>query len=183
MKCKKCRKAIPDNSKFCNHCGAPQEKKKLYRRPDGLYEKVMTIDGKRVYFRARKEADVYKKIHEYEVKREEGPLFTEVAEQWHTEHWENLSPTTQHGYEFPFEEIKEYFADKRIKELTLMGQGYQQLYQAAPEILRKKDLHQSPEHSQYDFQVCCCRRYRQREPVHLHHHSQGARLEKAEGSH
>lgn len=118
MKCKKCRKAIPDNSKFCNHCGAPQEKKKLYRRPDGLYEKVMTIDGKRVYFRARKEADVYKKIHEYEVKREEGPFFTEVAEQWHTEHWENLSPTTQHGYEFPFEEIKEYFADKRIKELT-----------------------------------------------------------------
>ena len=23
MKCKKCRKTIPDGSKYCNHCGAP----------------------------------------------------------------------------------------------------------------------------------------------------------------
>ena len=26
MKCKKFRKEIPDGSKFCNHCGAKQEK-------------------------------------------------------------------------------------------------------------------------------------------------------------
>ena len=66
MKCKKCRKDIPDGSKFCNHCGAPVEaRKKLYRRPDGLYEKIMIIDGKRVAFRAKKEAEVYKKIREY----------------------------------------------------------------------------------------------------------------------
>lgn len=118
MKCKKCRKTIPDGSKFCNHCGTPTEKKKLYRRPDGLYEKVLTIDGKRVAFRARKEADVYKKIREYETKQEVGELFTDVAERWHTEHWESLSPTTQHGYKYPFEEIKEYFAGMRIRQIT-----------------------------------------------------------------
>ena len=72
MKCKKCRKTIPDGSKFCNHCGTPTEKKKLYRRPDGLYEKVITIDGKRVAFRAKKEKDVYLKIAAYEEKREKG---------------------------------------------------------------------------------------------------------------
>ena len=118
MKCKKCRKEIPDGSKFCNHCGTPTEKKKLYRRPDGLYEKIMTIDGKRVAFRAKKEADVYKKIREYEAAKESGPLFTDVAEQWHTEHWESLSPTTQQGYKFPYDEIKEYFTGDRIKEIT-----------------------------------------------------------------
>ena len=119
MKCKKCRKEIPDGSRFCNHCGTPiTEKKKLYRRPDGLYEKIMTIDGKRVAFRAKKEADVYKKIREYEAAKESGPLFTDVAEQWHTEHWESLSPTTQQGYKFPYDEIKEYFTGDRIKEIT-----------------------------------------------------------------
>ena len=81
MKCKKCRKEIPDGSKFCNHCGTPQTgRQKLYRRKDGLYEKIMTIDGKRVAFRAKKEADVFKKIREYEEKKERGELFEDVAE-------------------------------------------------------------------------------------------------------
>ena len=35
MKCKKCWKDIPDGSKFCNHCGAPQEKK-LYALSDHI---------------------------------------------------------------------------------------------------------------------------------------------------
>jgi integrase len=123
MKCKKCRKAIPDNSKFCNHCGAPQEKKKLYRRPDGLYEKVMTIDGKRVAFRAKKEADVYKKIREYDAKqagiKERGEKFPEIAERWRDEHIDNLSPASwDQCYSFPFEEIKEYFKDDYIKDIT-----------------------------------------------------------------
>ena len=118
MKCQKCRKEIPDGSKFCNHCGAPTEKKKLYRRKDGLYEKIMIIDGKRVAFRAKKEKDVFKKISEYESKQEKGPNFIDVAEDWHNEHWESLSPTTQQGYKFAFEEIKEYFSDKYIKDIT-----------------------------------------------------------------
>ena len=94
MKCKKCRKTIPDGSKFCNHCGAPLGgKKKLYRRPDGLYEKIMMIDGKRVAFRAQKEADVYKKIREYEAREEQGPLFEEIADRWESEHRQTLAPT------------------------------------------------------------------------------------------
>ena len=98
MKCKKCRKTIPDGSKFCNHCGAPiSAKKKLYRRPDGLYEKIMMIDGKRVAFRAQKEVDVFKKIREYEnnraIKEKHGELFSVVAEMWKSEHWETLPPS------------------------------------------------------------------------------------------
>lgn len=117
MKCKRCHKLIPDGSKFCNHCGQPIQKK-LYRRPDGLYEKVMTIDGKRIAFRAKKESDVYKKIREYEQKKADGPKFTEVAEMWYDDHWETLSPTTQNGYKFAYKEIKEYFANDYINQLT-----------------------------------------------------------------
>ena len=123
MKCKKCRKTIPDGSKFCNHCGAPiSAKKKLYRRPDGLYEKIMMIDGKRVAFRAQKEVDVFKKIREYEnnraIKEKHGELFSVVAEMWKSEHWEILSPTTQKGYQCAFKELKEYFAKDYIKQIT-----------------------------------------------------------------
>lgn len=120
MKCKKCRKLIPDGSKFCNHCGTPlSDKKKLYRRKDGLYEKIMLINGKRVAFRAKKEADVYKKIREYEAKKEQGPLFEEVAERWDDEHRETISPTSwTQGYSFPFREIKEYFKGCYIREIT-----------------------------------------------------------------
>ena len=119
MKCKKCRKQIPDGSKFCNHCGTPlTDKKKLYRRSDGLYEKILIIDGKRVAFRAKKEADVYKKIREYEVRREAGPTFAEVADTWHTEHWCTLSPTTQKSDKAAYEEIKKYFDSDLIREIT-----------------------------------------------------------------
>lgn len=124
MKCPKCRKQIPDGSKFCNHCGNPVgAKKKLYRRPDGLYEKIMKIDGKRVAFRAKKEAEVYQKIREYESSRaheeEHGELFTVIAERWEDEHRETLSETSwNQSYAFPYKEIKEYFKGVYIKDIT-----------------------------------------------------------------
>ena len=117
MKCKKCRKTIPDGSKFCNHCGTPTEKKKLYRRPDGLYEKVLTIDGKRVAFRARKEADVYIKIANYEEKKEKGLTFREVAEMWYDDRWEELQPTTQKSYKSIYQELLDWFGDMYIAEI------------------------------------------------------------------
>ena len=118
MKCIRCKKKIPDKSKFCNLCGAKQERQHFYRRKDGLYEKFLVIDGKRVAFRAKTEEGVFEKIRLYEAKKEQGPLFTDVAEEWHTEHWESLSPTTQQGYQFPFDEIKGYFKDDYIKDIS-----------------------------------------------------------------
>lgn len=124
MKCPKCRKLIPDGSKFCNHCGTPVgAKKKLYRRPDGLYEKVLTIGGRRVAFRAKKEADVYKKIREYESDRafheSHGELFTEIADLWESEHRETLSETSwNQSYAFPFKEITGYFKGAYIRDIT-----------------------------------------------------------------
>lgn len=124
MKCKKCRKLIPDGSKFCNHCGTPVgNKKKLYRRPDGLYEKIMTIDGKRVAFRAQKESDVYKKISEYESSRaheeQHGELFSVIAGKWEDEHREQISTTSWDScYSYPYDEIVKHFDGVYIKDIT-----------------------------------------------------------------
>ena len=118
MKCIKCKKNIPEKSKFCNYCGTKQEKQHFYRRKDGLYEKILNINGKRVAFRAKTEDGVYQKIMNYQEKEERGLTFEEAAELWYDEHWETLSPTTQQGYQFPFDEIKDYFKGEYIKKIT-----------------------------------------------------------------
>ena len=47
-------------------------KQKMYRRPDGLYEKKLVIGGKRVAFRAKTERGVMQKIAAYQQKEETG---------------------------------------------------------------------------------------------------------------
>ena len=118
MKCKRCHKQIPERSKFCCYCGKPTSEKKLYRRPDGLYEKILNLDGKRVAFRAKTEKEIYQKIAAYEEKQEAGLLFSELSELWYNEHWKTLSPTTQKGYRRAYTEITDYFGNRYIRQIT-----------------------------------------------------------------
>ena len=117
MKCKKCRKQIPDNSKFCNHCGAKQENQKLYRRPDGLYEKIITINGKRKAFRGKTEKEVFSKIAEYDVKQQTGPLFTDLVDIWEEEYCSQLSPTTRNGYKASKNYAIKFFKGVYVKDI------------------------------------------------------------------
>lgn len=118
MKCKKCRKTIPDGSKFCNHCGKPTSEKKLYRRPDGLYTKSITYNGKRVQFYGKTEKEVFNKIAAYKEEADKGEKFSVVAERWQAEHWKEIAPTTQKGYDSIYNEILEYFKDDYINQIT-----------------------------------------------------------------
>ena len=118
MKCKKCRKEIPDGSKFCNWCGAPQAAKpKMYRRPDGLYEKVVTINGKRVYFRGKTEKEVEHKMLEYNERRETGEPFSMIAEAWKEEHFQTLSPNSLKNYSPAYKRVYDYFGDTLITQI------------------------------------------------------------------
>lgn len=121
MKCKKCKKDIPDYSVFCLWCGAAQKKdrkKKMYQRPDGLFEKIIVLNGKRVPFRGKTESEVYKKIAAYEEKQEAGRTFREVAEEWWEIHSETLSPNSLSGYRPAKRAAVDYFDDAPIGSIN-----------------------------------------------------------------
>jgi integrase len=95
-----------------------KKKSRYYVRPDGLHEAIRVIDGKRVPFRGRTDAEVERKMIEYRAKQERGPLFSEVAEKWKEEHYPSLSPSTAKGYNASYKRAKDRFNTIPIKELT-----------------------------------------------------------------
>lgn len=48
-------------------------RRKMYQRADGLYEKKITISGKRHVFRAASEREVMQKIAAFQEREERGP--------------------------------------------------------------------------------------------------------------
>ncbi|NLN87340.1 MAG: hypothetical protein GX133_07020 [Syntrophomonadaceae bacterium] len=64
-----------------------KKKPKYYVRPDGLHEAIRVINGKRVPFRGRSDAQVERKMIEYKAKIEQGPLFNEVGEPCKEQHF------------------------------------------------------------------------------------------------
>lgn len=118
--CKKCKKEIPEGSLYCNHCGAPQQrnkKKKMYQRPDGLFEQIKTINGKRVAFRGKTEKEVTDKMIQYQEEQEKGPLFREVAEKWWYNTVEEVEYNTAKGYQTIYNYSIERFGSQRIRNI------------------------------------------------------------------
>lgn len=122
MKCIKCKKKIPDNSKFCNHCGAKQKNEKLYRRPDGLYEKSININGKRKVFRAKSEKEVFEKIYNYNETAEElkqGLPFSKIADEYEEVIMEELAYSTIVSYKPKIARAKAHFGNQPITKITI----------------------------------------------------------------
>ena len=94
------------------------KKQKLYRRPDGLYEKGLTINGKRVRFRGKTEREVMQKIAAYVEKQENGLTFCEVANLWYNKKACEVQPTTlKRTYDPIYEKLKNHFIDDNIREI------------------------------------------------------------------
>jgi len=91
---------------------------KYYVRPDGLHEAIRVINGKRVPFRGHSDAEVERKMIAYHEELERGPMFVDIAEKWHGEHFPTIAPSTAKTYKAALERAKERFKDLPIKELT-----------------------------------------------------------------
>lgn len=93
-------------------------KKKMYQRPDGLYEKKITIDGKRIAFRGRSEREVMQKIAAHQRREKDGALFDETAAEWWKDKEPRLSPNTAPNYKLAMKRAVERFGSTPVKELT-----------------------------------------------------------------
>ena len=91
---------------------------RYYRRPDGLYEAIRVIDGKRVAFRGKKPADVDRKIREYDGKQAEKKQFKAVAEEWWDQHEPTLAWNTAKSYKPAVERAKDHFGKEPVSKIT-----------------------------------------------------------------
>ncbi|MDL2253042.1 site-specific integrase [Ruminococcaceae bacterium OttesenSCG-928-I18] len=91
----------------------------LYLRPDGLYEKSLTIKGKRKMFRDRDPKKVWDKYHHHEETIERGHYFRDVADEWEKEHLPTVTHNTKMGYMPAYKRIKEYFGDERVADISV----------------------------------------------------------------
>lgn len=89
----------------------------MYKRKDGLYEKIITVNGKRIPFRGKSESIVNRKILNYRGEVEKGRLFKDVAEEWKDEHFPTLAYNSTKNYKPAYERAVEHFKDKYIKEI------------------------------------------------------------------
>lgn len=96
----------------------PRKKDKYYKRPDGLYEAIRVIDGKRVAFRGKTAAIVEQKMIAYREKAALAPLFKDVSEAWEEEHIQTLAYNTARGYKSQNKLVTEHFGEERINEIT-----------------------------------------------------------------
>ena len=93
-------------------------KAKMYKRPDGLYEKGITINGKRVRFRGKTEREVLQKIAEYHEKEENGRTFEDVADDWYEKISREIQPTTlKRSYDPLYKRAVNHFGDMYIKDI------------------------------------------------------------------
>jgi len=117
MICKKCKMEIPDQSVYCMFCGAAcrrDRRKKLYQRPDGLYESIRTISGKRVIFRGRTEDEVYLKILSY---TPPSPTFSDLASIWHDHHWKTISYNSTLCYNPAYQRAVDHFGAFQVTQI------------------------------------------------------------------
>ena len=104
------------------------KKPKYYIRPDGLHEAIRKIDGKRVAFRGRTDAEVEQKMIAYQNTIRDGWPFSKVADAWWDEHEPTIEENTKKGYRPAHRRAKEQFGSVAIK--TIRPQDVQKFINA-----------------------------------------------------
>lgn len=93
-------------------------KKKYYQRPDGLFETIRKINGKRVAFRGKTCAEVDRKMLEYREEQSQGRMISEIVDEWlkikeEAVRAEELAENTLSSYSLYAKRFKESFVGVR----------------------------------------------------------------------
>lgn len=95
----------------------------MKKRKDGRYLKVVTINGKRLYFYSSKtteqqaERDINRQILSYTKQEEKGKLFCDVAEEWEEEHFPKIEYNTERRYKVLLSYAVREFEGVYIKDI------------------------------------------------------------------
>ena len=82
------------------------------KRPDGLLQRQVTINGKRKVFYGKSERELNRKIADYREEKQRGRLFNEVADEWEEKHFPTLEYNTLKGYRPALRRAKEEFGEQ-----------------------------------------------------------------------
>ena len=87
----------------------------LVLRKDGIYEKIIVVDGKRKYFRSKDPEKVYEKI---ELFFHPPRTFAVVANEWKDDHMKKVGAGTWSGYNSAFDRAIEAVGKKELEDVT-----------------------------------------------------------------
>ena len=90
---------------------------KYYQRPDGLYEAIRTINGKRKAFRGRSCREVDRKILEYTKEQERGRTVREIAGEWIEKRERELSSNSLKPYNNALKHLNEAIGAMSVKDV------------------------------------------------------------------
>lgn len=143
-----------------------KRKSKYYVRPDGLHEAIRTINGKRKAFRGKTDAEVERKMIEYQAQVERGRSFREVAADWKEEHFPTLARNTLRGYNAARRRAVEHFGDTPIRQITppdvksfvveFAGLGYAKKTVTTQLQITSMIFSYAVEHGDCDVNPCTC---------------------------
>ena len=96
----------------------------MKRRKDGRWLKVVTVNGKKLYFYStadterKAENDIKKQLLAYKEEEERGKTFEEVAEEWSRDHFEKIENNTIKGYRPALSAAIDFFGNTYIKKIS-----------------------------------------------------------------
>lgn len=90
----------------------------MTKRKDGRWQESIIINGKRIFFYGKTKAEVLRKVRDYEIAEENGPLFATIADEWWEEKEAKLSFGSTRSYIPCKNRANDFFENVFIKDIT-----------------------------------------------------------------
>ncbi len=90
----------------------------MTRRKDGIWQEVLTVNGRKKYFYGKTKSAVLQKIREFEEERSRGVLFEKVANEWWEVHEPELAYNSTKCYKPAVKRAIEAFGNTPIDDIA-----------------------------------------------------------------